>query len=163
MTQTKANPVKQNLSEDEVAERIAILNRLRQLLIAQRGKFQEYLHVLEKQESSIAEEDTDKLMAHTELEQNLLGNIANLQRVIKPMEDLYKFSHSSEDDIPILKTDLTKLQNQILVQNEKNRNHLRTHIHSIRTKIQGLQNPYRNTRSVYAQSGQTATIINIEG
>jgi len=161
MAQAQQN--KQNLSEDEVAERIAVLKRLRLLLVEQRSKFQEYLSVLEKQEFNIVEEDSDKLLAHTELEQHIVENITNLQRVIKPMEELYKFSHSDKDDIPMLKTDLTKLQEQILVQNEKNRTTLRDHINSIRTKIQGIQNPYRNTRSVYAQSTQTASIINIEG
>lgn len=160
---TQSDQSTQSLSPDELAERISVLNRLRQLLVEQRSKFQDYLTVLEKQEFSISEQDTEKLLAHTELEQHLVGNIANLQRVIKPMEELYKFSHLSDDDIPMLKTDLSKLQEQILVQNEKNRTTLRTHIDSIQTKIRGLQNPYRNTRSVYAQSAQTASIINIEG
>ena len=82
-----------------MSERVAVLRGLKELLSEQRAKFREYLTVLEKQETSIASEDMEKLYAHTELEQNILGNISNLQKVIKPMEALYK-------DAPALPHDL---------------------------------------------------------
>ncbi len=151
------------LSPEEIDERVLILKRFRELLLEQRKKFQEYLTVLEKQEFSIIEGDTEKLMAHTELEQKILGNINNLQKVIKPMEDMYRQTHTNDAEIPVLKADLSGLQEKILVQNEKNRITLKEHLTVVRTKIQSFQNPYRNTRSVYAQSGNTASIISVEG
>ncbi len=153
----------QSLSQDEINERVLILKRFRELLLEQRKKFQEYLTVLEKQEFSIIEGDSEKLMAHTELEQNILGNIHKLQKVIKPMEDMYRETHTDDAEIPVLKADLSGLQEKILVQNEKNRTTLKEQLAVIRTKIQNFQNPYRNTRSVYAQSANTASIVSIEG
>ncbi|MGI5173700.1 flagellar biosynthesis protein FlgN [Treponema sp. OMZ 840] len=153
-----------HIDEKELNERVAILRRLKELLIEQRAKFREYLTVLEKQESSIAGEDMEKLLAHTELEQKIIGNISDLQKVIKPMEALYKDIRSeNEGDIPVLQADLSKLQSQILLQNEKNRTALRMHINSVRSKIQGLQNPYKKKQSIYASTGQTASLINIHG
>ena len=152
------------LSEQELNERVRILHKLRGLLEEQRTKFREYLNVLEKQEQSIADEDTEKLLAHTELEQRIIGGIGNLQKVIKPMEALYKSSHGSysQTDIPILQADLAQLQSKILQQNEKNRNALRIHINTVRSKISTMKNPYAKTRSVYAQSAQTAAAVNIQ-
>ncbi len=155
--------MEQTLTQDEINERVLILKRFRELLLEQRKKFQEYLSVLEKQEFSIIEGDSEKLMAHTELEQKIIGNLNNLQKVIKPMEEMYKETHVSDSEIPELKADLTSLQEKILVQNEKNRTTLKEHLSVIRTKIQNFQNPYRNTRSVYAQSANTASIVSIEG
>ena len=43
----------QTIDDKELNERVAILHRLRELLLQQRRKFQEYLTVLEKQEGSI--------------------------------------------------------------------------------------------------------------
>ena len=157
-------PSERKLNEQELNERVAVLRRLKELLTQQRAKFREYLTVLEKQETSIVCEDMEKLYAHTELEQNILGNISNLQKVIKPMEALYKDTYAGNDtEIPVLHADLSKLQTQILVQNEKNRNALRTHIDSVRLKLQSLQNPYKKAQSIYAHGAHTASIINIQG
>ena len=59
----------EEISQAELDERVAILRKFRALLEQQRKKFQEYLAVLEKQEHSIEEEDTEALVAHAELEQ----------------------------------------------------------------------------------------------
>ena len=55
------------ISQEELNERIALLRRFRSLLEQQRGKFQEYLNVLEKQQDSITSENPENLLAHTEL------------------------------------------------------------------------------------------------
>ena len=59
------------LTQEELNERVALLKKFRGLLEQQRAKFQEYLTVLEKQQDSISTENTDALLAHTELEQQI--------------------------------------------------------------------------------------------
>ena len=54
------------ISQEELNERVALLRRFRSLLEQQRGKFQEYLNVLEKQQDSITSENPENLLAHTE-------------------------------------------------------------------------------------------------
>lgn len=78
------------------------------------------------------------------------------------MEDLYKAAYPENNtEIPVLQADLSQLQTRILLQNEKNRSALRVHINSVRSKINALKNPYAKTRSVYAQSAQSAAAVNI--
>ena len=80
----------EQITQEELNERIALLKKFRLLLEKQREKFREYLTVLEKQENSIEDENAEKLLAHTELEQQVVANIMNLQKVIVPMSELNK-------------------------------------------------------------------------
>ena len=155
------------ISQEELNERVAILRRFRTLLEQQRGKFKEYLDLLEKQQKSISEENPESLIAHTELEQQVVKNIASLQKVIVPMSNMYKSVSANNNDkeaqsILQLQNELTDLQEKVLKQNEINSDLLRVHIESIRTQIQNFKNPYRNARSVYAQPQKVASLVEVE-
>lgn len=157
------------ISQEELNERIALLRRFRSLLEQQRGKFQEYLNVLEKQQDSITSENPENLLAHTELEQQVVKNLANLQKVIVPMAKMYNagkhFTATQEDtEISKIQNELSDLQNKVLKQNEINRDLLRVHIDRLKTQIKNFQNPYKNNRSVYANATakNVATMIHVE-
>ena len=156
------------ISEDELNERVALLKRFKELLEKQRQKFKDYLSVLENQETVIKNEDTEALLVHTEIEQQIVANIQNLQKVIEPIEQMYIASGLDSEivgasgEIPTLKTDLVKLQQEVLNQNSKNRELLKSQMNQLREKIEGLKNPYRYTKSIYSKSENTASIINIE-
>ena len=160
-----------NISEEELEERVALLKRFKELLEKQRKKFRDYLNVLEKQAEVIKTEDTEALLIHTEIEQQIVANISNLQKVIQPIEEMYvnaRLDSSDENyseiiEIPTLKTDLAKLQKEVLEQNEVNRNLLKTQMESLRQKIEGIKNPYRYNKSIYSKTENTASIIIIEG
>ena len=154
----------EEISAQELEERVALLKKFRSLLQQQRDKFREYLNVLEKQENSITTENADALLAHTELEQQVVSNIMNLQKVIVPMADLYRErgGDQREESIANLQSDLSKLQNQVLAQNKKNRDLLRSHIASIRTQIASFRNPYKNRRSIYAEKTGTGNMVAVE-
>ena len=77
------------LNDSEIAERVAVLKRFRSLLEQQRLKFREYLTVLEKQEKSISDENTDAVLQHTELEESIIAEIFTIQKVIDPLEYMY--------------------------------------------------------------------------
>ena len=155
------------ITQKELDERVALLRKFRSLLEQQRNKFQEYLTVLEKQQDSITKENPESLIAHTELEQQVVKNIANLQKVIIPMSKMYKASvpmaHTNEDsDIRQIQNELNDLQSRVLKQNQINRDLLREHIESIRTQIQNFKNPYKNIKSVYAQPQRVASLVEVE-
>ena len=155
------------ITQKELDERVALLRKFRSLLEQQRNKFQEYLTVLEKQQDSITKENPENLIAHTELEQQVVKNIANLQKVIIPMSKMYKASvpmaHTNEDsDIRQIQNELNDLQTRVLKQNQINRDLLREHIESIRTQIQNFKNPYKNIKSVYAQPQRVASLVEVE-
>lgn len=157
----------EEITQEELNERVEILKKLRALLEMQRNKFKEYLKVLEQQEHSIETENSEALIMHTELEQEVVKGIANLQKVIIPMSELYKSSSSSDDNISDsavneLQKDLSTLQNKVLAQNEKNRELLRTHMTQIKTQIEQFKNPYRNVKSVYAQKVTAGNFVEVE-
>lgn len=159
------------ITQEELNERVALLRRFKSLLEEQRGKFREYLTVLEKQQDSITAENPENLLAHTELEQQVVKNIANLQKVIVPMSKMYREKNgrnsiSATEDAEILKiqNDLSDLQEKVLKQNAINRDLLRVHIEQLKAQISGFKNPYKNTRSVYAnvQAQSVATMVRVE-
>ena len=155
------------LTQQELDERVAILRKFRSLLEQQRNKFREYLTVLEKQQDSISKENPESLIAHTELEQQVVKNIANLQKVIVPMSKMYKsgipLAHTDEDsNITQIQNELNDLQSRVLKQNQINRDLLRDHIENIRAQIQNFKNPYKNIRSVYAQPQRVASLVEVE-
>ena len=161
------------ITQEELNERVAILRRFRSLLEEQRGKFREYLTVLEKQQDSITSENPENLLAHTELEQQVVKNIASLQKVIVPMAKMYHAGNNSaspvtsaaEDaEIAKLQNDLSDLQDRVLKQNAINRDLLRVHIEQLKSQIAGFKNPYKANRSVYAnvQAQAVATMVHVE-
>ncbi|MBP5588776.1 MAG: flagellar biosynthesis protein FlgN [Treponema sp.] len=143
----------EQITKEELEQRIALLKKFRELLEKQRAKFREYLSVLEKQETSITTENPETLLAHTELEQQVVANIMSLQKVIVPMSELYKErgAHLEEESVNTIQKDLEDLQHKVLIQNQKNRELLKTHIVQIRQQIATLKNPYKTARSVYAE------------
>ncbi len=158
----------QQISQNELDERIAILKRFRFLLEQQRAKFQEYLEVLEMQETDIDEQKADAIIAHTELENQIVSNISSLQKIIVPMQNLYEKSgvavYNPQDSIPVtkLQDDLSKLRNQVLAQNEKNRGLIKNYMQSLRVEMNGFKNPYRSKKSVYAGQEDSGQLVQIE-
>lgn len=155
------------LTKEELEERVSILRKFKALLEQQRNKFREYLTVLEKQEASIKSENPELLLAHTELEQQVVKNLSSLQKVIIPMSKLYKnlnISSGNEDSQSIkeIQNELISLQNKVLEQNKINRDLLRVHIESIKMQIQNFKNPYKNLRTVYGQPQKIATLVEVQ-
>lgn len=154
---------RQDLTQGEVDERVAILKRFRELLTEQRNKFREYLTVLEKQAQMISTENIDAMVHHTEIEQSIISEIYTIQKVIDPLEVLYRDAHPglADAEIPKLKTDLDHLRKEVIAQNGKNRELLKSHMTVLRQQVLSLRNPYAKRSSVYASDSQTASRIDI--
>ena len=156
------------ITNEEVEERIAVLKRLRFLLEEQRNKFKEYLTVLEKQQTSIDTEDSEALIKHSELEQQIVKNISNLQKVIVPMNKMYKTIAKTSNNLDNPDAEISKIQNEladlqqkVLTQNKINRDLLRVHLENIKRQIANFNNPYKNSKSVYAKTENVAKFVEI--
>ncbi len=160
--------MKENLDQREIEERIAILRRFRYLLEQQRDKFQEYLRILEMQESEINADNADAIIAHADLGNQIVKNIGSLQKIIVPMQKLYEKSHAStynpEDIVPVTKIqdDLVALRAQVVSQNIRNQKLLRVRMLDIRRDIDSMKNPYRSHRSVYARQDDGGSLVHLE-
>ena len=159
--------MEQRLTQAELDQRILILKRFRSLLEQQRTKFQQYLKVLEAQESKITEEDAESLLAHSELETEIVANITSLQKVIVPMEALYNKSkaatYNPAEAVPVsrIQSDLKKLQSQVLAQNERNRVLLKSHMESLRQQISEFKNPSLTVSSIYTKTATAGSRMQV--
>ncbi len=154
--------MKKELSQKEIDERVAVLKRFKKLLKEQRNKFNEYLVVLETQQRSISEENIDAIVEHTELEQEIIGDIFTIQKVIDPIEKMYKFSQPQKDDSDVLqlKNDLDNLQVQVLDQNKKNRELLQSRMTNLRQEIVSL-NPKFAYKPKNSYSEASSSLVDI--
>jgi hypothetical protein len=156
---------------EELDQRIAALTRFRELLRAQRDRFREYLAVLDKQQDVIARGDTEALLSYVDLEEQLLKDIFNIQKVAGPLEDLCRGLSAADRGAPAgeeagirgLKATVERLREEAAANTARNRGLLARRMTEIRSEIKGLRgNPYAARRSVYADGG-APRMIDVEG
>ncbi|AEJ18615.1 flagellar export chaperone FlgN [Gracilinema caldarium] len=164
MASTESETKQTPLTEEELAHRVAVMKRFRELLLEQRNRFQEYLVVLDKQKDVIEKGDTDALLSHVELEEKIVSDIFAIQKVIDPLEDLYRASYPErETEVPKLKAALEELKHEAVQRSQRNRNLLSERMEKLRSEIKTLRNnPFAARRSVYDNSG-AASLIDIKG
>lgn len=149
------------LGEAEISERVAILKKLRAVLLAQRDKFYDYLNVLEHQENDIREADEEKLTAHMELEQSIVREIFSFQKIIDPLHDIYRIAYPQSDgDIQALESSLETLKTKVLDRNKRNQDLLRGRMTEIRKKIVDVRTNKR-PNAVYSTQSEP-TLIDIK-
>jgi hypothetical protein len=158
----KRSPV----SDSELAQRVTLLRRFRELLIQQRDRFRSYLAVLDNQQFHIESGNTEELLTYVEMEEQIVADIFSIQKVIDPLEILYKavIPVSTPSDVPALKAALEDLKTQTIARSVYNRELLSSRMVEIRSEINALRNnPFIHaSRSVYQTSG-IASLIDIEG
>jgi hypothetical protein len=164
---------KKELSQEEINQRTAVLKRFRELLKAQRDRFRAYVDTLDRQRNSIEHGTTDDLIRHVELEEKIVADIFSIQKVIDPMEEMYRQSQmmytplpgaSQEDDnIVNLKSALEDLKAEAISRSEQNKNLLSKRMVEIRAEIKSLRsNPYSRRHSAYPGTA-SPTMVDIRG
>ncbi len=124
----------------QTEQNIAVLRRLRDMLARQRERFQAYLELLEAEESSIRDDDAEKLLAQVEIERTIIAEIFTLKKVILPLESLYQAAYPGTDStVPRLKAALETMGEQIFAHNARNRRLLKDRMESLRQEITELR------------------------
>ena len=166
--------VNMELSPDEVIQRTAILRRFRELLRAQRDRFGTYLDVLEKQKDVIEKGSADSLIRHVELEEKLVADIFSIQKVIIPLDELYRSTQKGasapetsvlegNDSIHDLKSALDGLKTEAVSRSNRNRNLLSKRMEELRSELKNLRtNPYAHRQAVLSGS-ETSSFLNLQG
>lgn len=154
----------QELSKAEITQRVNVLKRFKKLLEQQREKFQRYLEVLEAQEVSIESENVDNIVQHAKLGQSIVSEIASIKKVIDPLEDIYKktrptnvYEEETKIETEKIKRDLQNLQANILLQNEKNRDKLKTHLVGLRKQVASIKS-FKSDNRIFS-TDETGSII----
>jgi hypothetical protein len=147
-------------TETDLDRRVGVLRRFRELLVEQRSKFERYLTVLDHERGDIESGDVDRLVAHVELEEQIVSEIFTFQKVIDPLEDLYRssFRGSEDSDLPSIKLALSELKDEVARRSSENRGLLNVRMEAIRSEIASLRKPFASRPSVYAESGSGALV-----
>ena len=147
------------ISSSELGQRVAVLRRFKELLKAQRNRFQAYLTALDKQKDVIERGTTDDLLRHVELEEKIVEDIFSIQKVIDPLEKMFQTirpesaargglktaglmpseSQSSEDEVFSLKDALEGLKTEAVIRSERNRELLSKRMSELRSEIKSLR------------------------
>jgi hypothetical protein len=145
----------------DTAERnVAVLERLREMLVRQRRKFASYLEVLEREGEAIREGDADRLAACVELEGSVIADIYTLKKVIDPLEDLYQAAWPGrEPAVTELKSTLERMSAEVIEKNAANRALLRRKMDEMRQEIASLRRWPRPPSSFAADSSPSLVDI----
>ena len=162
----------------ELTRRVAILKRFRTLLTQQRDRFRSYLEVLDRQKDIIERGSAEDLLAHVELEEKIVADIFSIQKVIDPLEDMYRAAVSGfnpgmasretgqEDssDVPSLKSALEDLKNEAVIRSTRNKELLSRRMVELRSEITALRsNPYAAPAGRPAYTGGSGSLVDIQG
>jgi flagellar biosynthesis/type III secretory pathway chaperone len=133
----------------DYSERVALLKRLRDMLVQQREKFRHYLDILDNEEEAIRTRDVDALETYVQLETSVLAEIQAFGKVIRPLESLYASAYpNQESQIPPLRDSLARLRDRVLERNEQNRALMRERIDELKKEVEELRLP-NTRRSLY--------------
>jgi predicted phage gp36 major capsid-like protein len=157
------------LSQDEVSRRAAVLRRFRALLVEQRDRFRSYLEELDRQKDIIETGSVEQLTAHVELEEKIVADIFAIQKVIDPLDEMYRsaavLQTGKADEVGSLKSALEALKREAAVRSGRNRDILSRRMAEIREEITSLRtNPYRSG-GAYSPVGRAAapSLVDITG
>jgi len=155
----------------EFAQRVAILRRFKILLSQQRERLNSYLEVLEKKQNTIESGSAEDLLAYVEIEEKIACDIFSIQKVIDPLEDMYRsvvYANGlpvpeGEDDVPSLKAALEELTNEAVIRSHKNKELLSKRITELRLEIKAIGNNPFAAKSSGFNNSETASLIDIQG
>jgi len=150
---------KSTISEEELAQRVAVVKRFKELLVQQRDRFRSYLAVLDRQQLLIGYGSAEEITAHVELEEQIVADIFSIQKVIAPLEIMYNAGNTENgatgtadagnelggtfitiNDVPELQAALEDLKNQAAIRSAQNRDMLSGRMAEIDSEIQTIKN-----------------------
>jgi hypothetical protein len=134
------------IDREELNQRVAILRRFRALLVEQRDRFRSYLEELDKQKDVIENGSAEELIAHVELEEKIVADIFAIQKVINPLDGMYRALSSgapdtvgSENEVQGLKSALDSLKKEAVIRSARNKDILSRRMLEIREELKTLR------------------------
>ncbi|GMO27708.1 MAG: flagellar biosynthesis protein FlgN [Spirochaetaceae bacterium] len=159
-------PLSDVLTDEEVAQRVAILKRFRELLIEQRDRFKTYLAALDSQKDKITGGDIEDLSVQADFEEKILADIISLEKSIVPMRELYEsaFKDEAAPDISELDSVLENLKTEAARRSRENTEILQKKLVAIRGEIKNLRaNPFQRSRRAVRNEAAQANFLDIQG
>jgi len=154
------------ISDSELAQRVAVIKRFKDLLVQQCERFRSYLAVLDRQQLLIGIDSADEIIAHVELEEQIVADIFSIQKVIDSMEVMYNSTgpYLPANDVLELKATLEELRIQAAVRSGQNRDLLSSRMEEINRDIQAIKNnPFMSTVRFSLYQNAAPSLVDIMG
>jgi hypothetical protein len=137
------------LTQNEIDQRVAVLKRFKELLKEQRERFAAYLDTRDKSKDVIEQGSPEDLLCIVELEEKIITDIHSIQKVIDPLEGMYRSMKNNDDEIISLKSSLEVLGEDAAARSNRNRKLLSERMADLRSEIKDLRsNPFlKNQRN----------------
>ena len=77
-----------------------------------------------------------------ELEKSIVKEIYSFQKVIDPLQDMYRMAYPHKDEegeVPAIRSSLERIKEEVLVRNKQNQDLLDKNMTVVRGKIKGLR------------------------
>ena len=135
----------------EIASRITLLKRFRELLQSQRERFEAYLTVLDKQKDKIESGSVEDLLAHVDLEEKIVADIISIQKVAEPLKAVIpQTALAKAPDIASIAETIDALHEKAAASVIRNKELLSTRMGTIREELKDLRaNPFTRKQSPY--------------
>ncbi|MDR1466228.1 MAG: flagellar biosynthesis protein FlgN [Treponema sp.] len=153
------------ITQEELKERVAVVKRFRKLLYEQRERFRSYLNVLDKQKTVIEKGNAEDILSHIEIEEKMLSDIFSIQKVLTPLEPLYRTSVNTvkAPDVVKIQSALENLKIEANLKVKQNRDILETRMKELKEQLEVLQNNPYARRAIRFREGDTASFVDMEG
>jgi len=130
-----------------------LAKKIRENLILQKNKLEDYLKVLDKEDSDIIEKDPDKLLEHINLEKNIIEELFSFKKILEPLETMYNDSpYKKEESITNLKSSLDKLTGQITSKSKDNSIALENVLNKMKVDLKNI-----NSKNKFNKTGYETT------
>jgi hypothetical protein len=161
---------KTKISEGELTQRMAVVKRFKELLEQQRERFRSYLSTLDRHQLAISTGSADEIIAHVEMEEQIVADIFSIQKVIDPLEVMYNAGglaggpYLPANDVSVLKATLEDLKTQASARSGQNRNLLSVRMADINSEIQAIKNnPFISKARFSLYQNVAPSVIDIMG
>ncbi len=114
--------------------------RIRNNLLEQKKRLEDYLFVLDKEQEDILIQDPDKLIEHINIEKNIINELVSFRKILDPLEVIYYGSpYKKESDILNMKNKIDSLVDKVKVKACENKEKLTSVLEKIKVDIKELK------------------------
>ncbi len=131
-----------------------IAKRIRNNLINQKKKLEDYLILLEKQNEDILKDDPDELIAYINIENNIINNLTSFKKILTPVELMYHKSPLKKDnDLVELRSCIDLLSSKVLKKADEKKKKLDEVLENVKLDLKGfskkkkLKSSFENIKS----------------
>ncbi len=113
-----------------------VAKRIRENLVEQKSKLENYLKLLDSENKDIVERDADKLLQHIGLEKEVISELSQLKNILAPLEVMYRNTTEANDGtLAGLKSSIEQLTKDVEKKSTLNRTELTVTLQQIKSDI----------------------------